>query len=193
MGEKLIGLLPFLLEVFMAIPSLQQIFEDPTRKLMFAGKLLALDPGETTGYAVFNCSAGKSPILEDCGHIDTSGIESAVKHLTMLLNDVRPDRVVLEDYRVYAAKTEQHTYSNLMTPQMIGIILAFCEQRKIGTAKQMASLAKGFCTDDKLKFWKMYIRGKKHARDAIRHGIYYLLFTYASQTKKEEKLNAKRN
>ena len=46
----------------------------------------------------------------------------------------------------------------------------------IPTHKQMASTAKTFATDKKLREWGFWERGMRHARDAIRHGCYFLLF-----------------
>ena len=39
----------------------------------------------------------------------------------------------------------------------------------------MAQQAKGFVTDAKLKEWGMWDIGHKHARDACRHCVYYLV------------------
>jgi len=36
-----------------------------------------------------------------------------------------------------------------------------------------AGLAKTFANDDKLEAWGFWRKGQKHARDAIRHGIYF--------------------
>ena len=35
--------------------------------------------------------------------------------------------------------------------------------------------AKGFVTDAKLKEWGLWQDGLRHSRDAIRHGIYFLV------------------
>jgi hypothetical protein len=40
----------------------------------------------------------------------------------------------------------------------------------------MASQAKAFVTDQKLKEWGFWKEGMRHSRDAIRHGLYFLLF-----------------
>jgi hypothetical protein len=41
---------------------------------------------------------------------------------------------------------------------------------------QMATTAKTFVTDEKLKQWGFWQEGMRHSRDAIRHGLYFLLF-----------------
>ena len=48
-------------------------------------------------------------------------------------------------------------------------------KRNIPYKLQMAQQAKGFVTDAKLKEWGMWDIGHKHARDACRHCVYYLV------------------
>lgn len=176
----------------MTLPSLHQLFSDPTRKLFFEGRLLCLDPGETTGVAVMECGLAEAPNVVEQIQINTKDPESATMSLMELFARVRPKHVVMEDYRVYKHKQEEHTHSDLMTPQVIGMVKFLCVQNKILPSMQMASQAKGFVDDDKLRAWGLWIRGKKHARDAIRHGIYYLLFTHTSK-KERERQDAYRN
>lgn len=169
----------------MTFPSLQQLFSDPTRKYFFEGRLLCLDPGGTTGVAVMECAPAEAPNVVEQIQVDTKDPEIAAQNLSELFARVRPDHVVMEDYRVYKWKQEEHTHSDLMTPQVIGMIKFICAQNKILPSMQMAAQAKGFVDDDKLKAWNLWIRGRRHARDAIRHGIYYLLFTHASQKERD--------
>ena len=53
----------------------------------------------------------------------------------------------------------------------------------IPIAYQMAFQGKGFATDARLKEWGFWKEGMKHSRDAIRHGIYYLLVTNLKKVK----------
>ena len=85
-------------------------------------------------------------------------------------------RVVMEDYKVYGWKTDQHAWAALHTPKFIGSIVALCYIHQIPYHMQMAQQAKGFCSDEKLEGWGYYDRGMRHARDAVRHGCYYTLF-----------------
>ena len=138
--------------------------------------VIALDPGETTGYAVF-----VEGTLERCGELDTETLKVGYPALMDLFASVRTrtvhtPQIVYEEYRIYSWKTEQHTWAGLHTPQLIGGIEALAYVKHWPTYGQTAQVAKGFCTDDKLKMWGMYQKGQRHARDAIRHGAYYLLF-----------------
>jgi hypothetical protein len=133
------------------------------------GLTLCLDPGETVGWAVFN-----DGILEHSGQfkVDTTSLTE----LVMFVTGISPARIVMENYRVYGHKTEQHAGSEVVTIQYIGIFKLIAEQMHIPVYLQMAWQAKGFATDSKLKAWGMYQVAHKHANDAIRHGVYFYLF-----------------
>ncbi len=136
-------------------------------------RLLCLDPGKTTGWSVFE--EGKLTAwghLEDC--YDDKNVNAKV--LTDLFDDVQPDFICYEDYRVYQQKLDRHSFSPVMTVRLLGVIEAYCQMKDIPTHKQMATTAKNFCTDEKLKQWGFWQAGQKHARDSIRHGCYFLLF-----------------
>lgn len=136
-------------------------------------RLLCLDPGKTTGWCIFE--EGKLTAwgqVEDC--YDDNNVNT--KGLLDLFRDSNPDYICYEDYRVYGSKLERHTFSPVMTVRLLGVIEAYCQMNEIPTHKQMATTAKNFCTDDKLKQWGFWQEGQRHARDSIRHGCYFLLF-----------------
>jgi len=133
---------------------------------------LCFDPGHTTGWAVFKCMT-----LQDSGEIDTTDIEKATAEVELLLSEHQPDALVIEDYRVYKWRAKHHAGSDMLTTRVIGCIetlAVICHIPLI--VKQPAHIAKGFCDDKKLRKWGYYSKGQKHARDAIRHGCYFLLF-----------------
>ena len=84
--------------------------------------------------------------------------------------------MVCENYRVYGWLVQQHSWAELHTPKLIGAIACLAYISNTPIHYQMASEGKGWVTDTKLKEWNMYNAGQKHARDAIRHACYYLLF-----------------
>jgi hypothetical protein len=168
----------------------------------FAGTVLAFDPGETTGWAVFN-----SHKLIKAGQLSTSNpraaydegkglIERVVKFSEGIDKDVaecpekrgeqlpRPTvfrpingacHIVIEDYRVYAHKAESHKYSSVFTVKVVGILEVLASLNNIPYSMCMAQLAKGFITDAKLQAWGFWQTGERHARDAVRHGAYYIV------------------
>lgn len=157
--------------------------------------LLCIDPGDTTGWALFN----KYKLVR-WGHIRTVKDEVINwNNIWQLFINENPDYVVCEDYRVYQHKLARHSFSPVTTLRLIGGIDLLCNLGwyvslgphyidEYGTYKdyherytcpihyQMATTAKGFCSDERLKEWGFWQGGMKHARDAIRHGCYFLLF-----------------
>lgn len=159
----------------MTIPSLEIMvkaqddkFERPS---LADARILCFDPGHTTGYAVFH---GVS--LIESGQLDTDDMERAPAIIRDLFFRVKPTVVICEDYRVYKWRQEHHVGSQMLTTRVIGCIETLCAFDFIPVVKHMAVVAKRFVTDDKLHAWDMYQKGQRHARDAIRHGCYYLLF-----------------
>lgn len=139
----------------------------------FRGSLLSFDPGKTTGYAVF-----QDLKMISAGQLDTDELGPSFKIFMELFQQHEPVICVVEDYRVYKHKQKQHAWSELHTAKLIGVIegaaAAYEDIERV--IKQPAFVAKGFCTDAKLQEWGLYLRGQKHARDAIRHGCYHILF-----------------
>ncbi len=148
--------------------------------------LVALDPGETTGYAVFR----KFELIES-GQIKTNNMDTVFDVMNEFIASLLerhyktgPAYLVFEDYKVYGWKTKDHAWASLHTPQLLGTIRAVCSIHGIPYTKRMAQLVKQFCTDAKLKEWDFYVKGEQHARDAIRHAAYEILFNDPRKTKK---------
>jgi hypothetical protein len=141
-------------------------------KPAFMGRVLAVDPGETTGWADFeNCEltrAGQFPV-RDLEAFDT------------FVTDHRPDAMVIENYRVYASRAAQHVGSEVNTAQYIGILKFLCGMYQIPLALQMAHQAKGWVSDARLHQLGLFQTGHRHANDAIRHGVYWLLFGHTEK------------
>src|SRR5690606_3703191 len=138
----------------------------------YVGTLLSIDPGHTTGWCVF-----EGVHLKDCGQLNTDVIDAqTLKELNLLFDRFPLTECVFEDYRVYKWRLEQHSFSDLHTPKLIGAIQTVCLLRGIEYHKQPASVAKQFVTDDKLKEWGFWKAGQRHARDAIRHACYFITF-----------------
>lgn len=134
--------------------------------------LLSFDPGHTTGYAVF---VGHE--LSEFSQLETKSIPQATEVIGDLFKKVGPDVVIVEDYRIYKWKTEHHGGSTVLTARVIGCIETIATQHMTNVViKQPAHTAKGFVTDKRLKEWAFYEPGMKHARDAIRHACYFILF-----------------
>jgi hypothetical protein len=141
----------------------------------FIGTLLALDPGETTGWSLWT-STQEHIILLDSGQLKTWPMDAATDGLWKLLIDHQPNFITYEAYNVYSWKRDQHVGSDVPTIQVIGCIQTLARMRSIPMNTRNAQTAKTFVTDDKLRAWGFYSRGQRHSRDSMRHGLYYIMF-----------------
>jgi len=137
-------------------------------------RILALDPGETTGFCVF-----EGPNLVVADQLKTKSVPEGAWEIEKAVCKHNVAEVVMEMYRVYSWKAEDHSWQSLHTPRLIGAVEYVCFQLDVPLIQQTAQQAKGFCTDEKLKAWGVYQVGKPHSCDAIRHACYYLLFDVA--------------
>lgn len=150
----------------------------------YPGRLITFDPGETTGYSIWDNAK-----LTECGQLATHTVQNSVEMLSHWLDDkfsilhdeVDVDiytgraiaKVVIEEYRVYSQKTDDHAQSTMHTSRLIGCLETLLTLRKMPYEMVGAGLAKRVATDEKLKDWGFWQRGERHARDAIRHGVYF--------------------
>lgn len=148
--------------------------------------VLCLDPGETVGWALFS-----SGYVLRCGQLALQKQLSRGASVSHVLNSFFDDLVglencerngvlipvtcVVEDYVVYAHKLQANVWSSLFTVRLIGALQFLCSDRAIPIVYQMAAEAKFFASDEKLRRWGIFQEKLKHANDAIRHGIYYML------------------
>lgn len=123
-------------------------------------KLLAIDPGESNGWALFN---GKE--------LELSGTVVA-DELFKMLEIIPVSYVVYESYRLYSTHAKQMINNNFFTVQVIGVIKYICGKRGIKYSEQPALIKKSI-NDNYLRENGLYMPSD-HRRDAIRHGIYFL-------------------
>ncbi len=152
----------------------EQIFRSSPNK-SWRGRLSTFDPGETTGFSHWDVT-DDGPKLLSAKQLKTWPEEDAVHQFTDNLLAYKPSLVVFEAYRVYGWKTDQHSFSDVPTIQIIGILKCLCIQNNLPWFSQTAQIAKQFCTDQKLEEWGFWQKGERHSRDAIRHAAYFILF-----------------
>lgn len=132
--------------------------------------VVALDPGETTGLAVWDPDNKRILLAQ----IETKNIPEGFVRLHAIIDMVGVEHVRFEDYRVYGHMTEQHAWASLHTAQLIGAIKVACHLAKVRNSECLAMHAKTWWTDQKLKMCGLYNPGMKHARDAERHLLRYM-------------------
>ncbi len=142
----------------------------------FEGRLLALDPGQTTGACIWDCISGEDDRRIWHGQLDTWPMSNGVKNFSALLAQFHPTLVVYESYNIYSWKLETHSFSDVPTLRIIGGMETQLLQLGIPYTHQSAQVAKTFVTDEKLHQFGYWEKGLKHSRDAHRHAIYFLCF-----------------
>jgi len=138
--------------------------------------LLALDPGETTGWAFFKD-----------GEFVEAGQFTGNRNFEELKSKFNPDVVVFEEFRLFPWKAKQLSFNTLPAAQKIGIILYIFKDCFL--FKQSPSQVKFFFDDERLKSLDLWPKGVKHGRDAIRHGAYYLVFNKGKESNCNEQFD----
>lgn len=140
--------------------------------------LLALDPGGTTGWALYNPISGK--VI--CGQM---GPEDHHFELRLFLREqLRVATYAIRDLIVVCESFEFRNSVDkdkieLFSREYIGIVKCFQQETYTQVDWQTASSGKFFIHDVKLKRMGWYIptRGMVHARDALRHLSRYMTTT----------------
>lgn len=136
--------------------------------------LIAFDPGGTTGVATFETSFGTP------AKVGTAQLGPHIHHLALweYLNIYAPTHIVFESFEF---RNKSRDNLELISRNYIGIIELWAQINHVGLYKQSASQAKGFIPDTglgkdlaiKKLGWEK--PGAKHAMDALRHMIYFLV------------------
>jgi hypothetical protein len=130
-------------------------------------KVIALDPGGTTGWATYDGNEYK------CGQL---GPEEHHQQLYGLLEFMETDPdfiVVTESFQYRQGKWRPNV--SLMSREYIGVTKLFCANNVHDYVEQTAAQAKALVTDDKVKAMGLWHTGWPHAMDATRHLLFYLV------------------
>lgn len=126
-------------------------------------RILAFDPGGTTGVAEFYAHDGT---------LGTWQIETTNHHrrIWRLLYGRMPEIVVTErfDYR------PRQSHAELISVEYIGVLRLWCAMNVVPLVEQTQLKGhKGLWTDDKFKEMKLYKESSPHAMDALRQLMHY--------------------
>jgi len=146
--------------------------------------IMAVDPGGTTGLAWSPSTILKNwdPNIIQNKEITGTDIEQVTEILVQML-EVRTRILIVEAFTPYPGRVlsrgrnQSKDAPGPMAPVKIDAMLRFALEYKWWDGQyvsQTASAAKTTVTDSRLKSAKLWIPGKDHARDAIRHLVYYI-------------------
>ena len=147
-------------------------------------RVVAIDPGKTTGFCFATLQSGVLTMDVSQEEISLTGLFDRLGSVIKTFNNVH---IIYEDfhYRNYA-----RTGLDLTPVKLIGVIECFREWHEpfVGFHKQSAATGKAFYSDDKLKALGIYKPGTQHGRDAQRHLMQWLTFGAGAQYCEIEKI-----
>jgi len=133
---------------------------------MMMSNILCIDPGGTSGIAIFSVSKDRQPEL--LRHLEVpNGTQGFIDFYRQNESLYRWDKIVCESFTLRVGVK----FPDLTPVYIIGALEALVKDG-VDIIFQSPSL-KGLCDDDRLKFIQMHQRGSGHANDAIRQGIIY--------------------
>ena len=132
-------------------------------------RLIGLDPGGTTGWAIMDIS--ETTARWRMGQI---GPQEHHAELYAFLEREHVQKTVLIS-ESFEYRREQRTNVELISREYIGVAKLFAQERGTTYVQQTAAQGKAFWTDEKLKKTDLYVVGQQHARDATRHVLYYFM------------------
>lgn len=130
-------------------------------------KVVAFDPGPTTGYAMGD--------IDECGKmvVATGQNKWSERDLHNNLEWYKPDYIVYESFE-YRRKSRDKLV--LYSRNLIGVIELYADVNNIRAHVQGPGHVMTYFTDRKLKDDEVYKPGKPHANDAARHLLYWFTF-----------------
>ncbi len=150
---------------------------------MVNSRIIALDPGGTTGWGTY--SFNSVPVPNDigyevydetfaCGQLGPREHYDELYALLELMH-VQDTLVVCEAFQQYRDRNNV----DLISVEYIGVVKLFCQQRGIPIYFQASSEGKigksSFVRPENLKLLHLWSGGQRHAMDAYGHLLCYLL------------------
>lgn len=125
-------------------------------------KYLALDPGESSGWAAFD-EDGNLILYDTCYSRES---------VYNLLDDKHPRVIIMEDFKLYPNKAKEQSWSSFETVRLIGAVEHWAWQNNVEVILQPANIK------SVAYLWAGISPPKQHSMthetDAYVHGIYYL-------------------
>jgi len=141
-------------------------------------RIMAIDPGKTTGIAILDYKTGCNPMaMDEPTDMLTLSTECHLWYgIEDLIIEHDPDIVVYESFRLYSHKAKQKINSEMPTSKVIGVIAFLTEQRGLDNYRQSAQIGKGFYDRDRLEGLGFTDLGSDHRRDSLKHALHYISF-----------------
>lgn len=141
-----------------------------------AYQVLSLDPGGTTGWAIFSVHPDAMtgdvsiPVMANiewwtAGEF-TGKQDDQIDLILDLVNSWPGARLVTEGFKLRQLNAE-------LSPVEINAVLRWASRPRYWVV-QNSALAMGVVPDERQKLWGFWVPGREHARDAVKHNITFL-------------------
>jgi hypothetical protein len=140
-------------------------------------RLLALDPGKTTGMSIWMYDAETPLELAGYGQIE-GGVEGFLEYLYPQDRRYMPWDVIVSESFVLDGRTPNPD----ITPLKIEGILEAHAHRTGTLVRFQRNNFKAHVDNDKLKEFGFYVKGKPHAMDSMRHALAWAKTSYHRPT-----------
>lgn len=136
-------------------------------------RIVALDPGGTTGWASWGDDSQLVPGFHHC-HL---GPDEHHQTLYEMLHTYSPRVIVCESFEY---RRDQRDSVVLISREYIGVVKLWCSQNNVPLVMQTAATAKTFVNDTRLQTCGLMQTPKTrypnmHINDAYRHLIHYMV------------------
>jgi hypothetical protein len=135
-------------------------------------KIIALDPGGTTGWASYTDFTDERLAKFACGQIGPDEHHEELFSDVLLAGTGYEVEIVCESFEYRNANRPGLV---LLSKEYIGVAKLSATMFSRPYTEQTASKAKGFVRDSHIKKLGLWSVGNKHAMDAMRHLIYYMI------------------
>lgn len=181
----------------MALTRREGTGEDSRKRTARPFRILAYDPGGTTGFAWATWAPwnGSEASLEHLSQIEFGygqiGPHEHHRELWEMLirwigqeerrtitnSEYPPLEIVCESFqfRQHIQPNQAKTKVELISCEYIGLLKLFCQMYNVPLTFNTASAAKTFTTDTKIKTLGLWHPGQVHANDATRHLLRYIV------------------
>lgn len=134
-------------------------------------KIVALDPGLTTGICVAHWESGREFTLLQTGVIEW---ENRFKVIDFVLQSHKPSFIVVESFRLYSHKAREQIGSDFPSAQFIGTLQAYAYEHGLldNIRLQPANVRSSVRVLDE---HKRMVGASPHVNDAYRHLRYFII------------------
>lgn len=141
----------------------------PTTKI-----LISIDPGKASGFAVLDYTDLDNIKIIYSDELEQYETSETVENL--LTEEVDAEyEIVMEKFTI-TSQTGKNSNGENWSPEIIGSVRYLAQREGVPFAIQTPAEAKNFVPNDRLKAIGIWHKGGEgHARDALRHGVLYLV------------------